>query len=255
MTFRDSILVFTLAALLFVFELLIFRSTGMRPALHFQGLSMVAAYKFLWLMVFTAAVGILAPVGALIGSVTRRKNFAVASWAFLIMVSVIGFTTLSFLKARSFPNSSAKEPSPPSPSPQQASSTSPVGTEAATPLVSSLKLREVVEFLDSKVEQAGSDQIRVILRFRNKSIHRIKDLDYSFSFLGEKDRVIVSIDFREGLQIPPSLVGESTLNWTKSGFNDPAQFDQLSQEWAKGTLKVAVTLQRATLSDGTVVQG
>lgn len=248
MTSRIAFFIFLAAILLLALEVVLYFSTGMAQALTSTGLSMAAAYKFLWLMVLTGAAGILAPVAAIVTAATQRKSLGLASWVVLIGLVMIGYTTISFLKAPSPAPSRPElaEPAlPPSPSPEP----------PTLPAPAAKKITEVVELADSRIDQLDPEKIRVTLQFRNKSTRRITELDYAFTFVDDTDRVLMSIDLREGLFIPPGLTGESTLDWGKSGFKDPAQFDQLAEALSRGVLKVSVTLQRAKLDDGTIAEG
>lgn len=234
MSLRASLLIFLALALLCVAELAVYFKTGMSRALSGPGLAMVAGYKFLWLTVLTGAAGLAAPIAAIFGTISRRKNVGWVSWILLIWLAMLGYTAFSFLNAPS-----ASNPMP-----------SPVPSSAV-----SKKIGGMVEFAGAHVERLDAETIRVMLEFENKSSRRIKEIDYSFTFTDDKNEALLSMDLREGLSIPPQLKGASTLSWTKSGFKDPAHFDRLEENLVKGTLQTSVTVQRIVFTDGTVVEG
>jgi len=119
---------------------------------------------------------------------------------------------------------------------------------------SAKKIGDVLEFAGSKLEQTEPDKIRAVLKFRNPSPRRVTEIDYAFTFVDETDKVLLSIDLREGLFIPPGLTGESVLEWAKSGFKDPAAFETIQEAYNKGTLKAVVAIQQVKLDDGSVVE-
>ena len=280
MTIQNAILIFVLAVVLLALELAVYFTTGMPQALGLTGLSMVAAYKFTWMIVLTGALGLLAPVGAVIGTATNRKTVGLISWFSLVILTMVGYTAISFLNARSAaplpqdlhslasavnqakasapaaPKSEAETSAPRAAATAPASPAPPASTPAppAAP-AASRKIADVIEFAGSKVDAAEADKLRVAIQFKNKSTHRITELDYAFTFVDENNKVLLSIDLREGLFIPPGLTGESTLDWAKSGFKDPASFDKLNDAYKKGALKVSVTIQKATLDDGSIAEG
>lgn len=245
MSTKSAVFIFLLAAVGLAFELFIYFSLGMAQALTSTGVGMVAAYKFLWLMVLTGATGLLAPVAALVTSASQRKSVGLASWVVLTGIVMLGYTTFSFVNA-------------PKPAvPLETQPTLPAAAEPSlppAPTATTKKISGVVELADSKIEQLDPEKIRVTLQFRNKSTRRITELDYAFTFVDDTNRVLMSIDLREGVFIPPGLAAESTLDWTKAGFKDPVQFDQLTEALSRGALKVSVTLQQAKLDDGTIAE-
>lgn len=277
MTIQNAILVFVVSAVLLVLELALYFSTGMPHSLTASGLGMVAAYKFLWMTVLTGAAGLLAPVAALIGNATGRKELGVVSWGVLVLLAMAGYTTISYVNARSLPPTPAgfdsflaalaesqaptfENVAPPKvgipPVPPVTPQPPAVEAQATPPPPQAArKIADTVEFVDSKTEQVDPEKIRVLLHFKNKTTRRITEIDYAFTFLDEAQHVLLSIDLREGLFIPPGLTGESTLDWGKAGFKEPGQFDRLKETLSKGTLKVAVTIQRAALDDGSVAEG
>lgn len=254
MGIQKSIGVLFVAGVLCFLEWMIYQKTGMSKALGSTGLSMVTAYKFLWLMVLTGAAGVTAPLASFLTKITGRKNFGWACWGALVGLVMLGYTAFSFLGAQSVPSPGAGIP-PVSPPPQTRVSAETLGEpQASKPAssTSSRKIQDTVVLADSKVEQVEPEKIRVGLQFKNISTRTVTQLDYVFSFTDETNRVIFSIPMREGIYIPPGLIGESSLDWTKSGFPDPAPFERMKDALSKKTLKAVVTVQRAELDDKSV---
>ena len=256
MNLQHTLFIFAASVVVFFVEIVIYSASGMREALHGSGLAMVTAYKFLWLMVMTAAAGFLAPVAFLLAFASGRKNWGWTAWILLVGLALVAFTALSFTHSKnSIPAAPAVSATP---------SSSVVATPSvATPGASKnlltekpaiRKIEDVIEWVDSKIERSEADKLHVALRFKNKSSRRIKELEYAFTFLDDKNNSLLSIDLREGVSIPPGLFGESSLDWSKAGFNDPQAFERLNENYSKSTLKVSVTLQKATLDDGSIAQ-
>lgn len=236
MSLTNSISILIACAVLFAAELSLYFKTGMPAALSSTGLPMVAAYKFLWLTIFTAAAGILAPVAGLVARWTQRRLFGLLAWGFLVGIAMLGFTVYSFLRAPS----PAFIPEPPSP---------------AAAGAAARKIGEAVQFVDSKFQQPEPEKIAVILRFRNNATRTITTIDYLFSLTDETSEVLLSIPIREKIYIPTGLAATSDLTWTRSAFTDPAPFDRMKEALEKGALRAVVIPQRAEFDDRSVAEG
>ncbi len=237
MTNKTAFQILGVAFVVCLFELFVYFTTGMPKALNATGLSMVAAYKFLWLIILTGAAGILAPVASSLENLTGRKISGWAAWIILVGLAMVGFTLFSFLSA-----------------PSKTGQPTEAATSAALPPEpsSSKKIGEVIELVDSHVGMVN-EKINVSLVFKNKSDRGIKEISYAFS-LGDKEQILLSINMRDVTSIPAGLVAESRLEWIKPNFKDPAEFEKLSQAVSKGGVKVSVSLESVVLDDGTEVK-
>lgn len=245
MTIRTSLLILFAAFLICLLELVIYFSTGMPKALSAPGLAMVAAYKFLWLMILTGAAGILAPVGASLENITGRKISGWAAWIVLVGFAMIGFTMLSFLGVSPTPGGSVES------QPRTAASAPAPASQPSSPWK---KIEEVIELVDSQVKLVEPEKVSVTLIFKNKSGRRIAEIYYAFALV-DNGQVLLSINVQDTTSLPPpGIMGQSRLEWVKSNFKDPAEFEKLTQAVSKGGVKASVNLERVLLDDGTEVK-
>ena len=194
-----------------------------------------------------------------------KNSYPVIIVVLLLIVAGLAmwsYRTISALKAASStqnaPASSASAPeaaSQPTAGTEVATVPSPAAPASQAPPVSR-KIADALQFVDSKITEIEPGKIRVSLQFTNKSPRTINEIDYTFAFFeAGTNKVLLSLNLREPLIIPPGLVAESTLDWSRAAFKTPAEYDALNENLKKGTLKVSVTTQRAKLDDGSIAEG
>lgn len=242
---KNAFRIFLIALLLFIFEYVIYTATQMREALSSATLAAVVAYKFKWFMVFTLAVGILAPLAALVQRVTQKSCLGFVSWMVAIWMAMILFTALSFLKARS-----AAPPATVSPSPVQITGELSKPAEAAK---RGAKISEVLQFVGSKVELPDEETLKINLEFKNLSSEEFTELDYAFTAV-ENGHIFYRIKMRESVYIPANLTASTSLSWQRSALQDPKLFEQFRDAYKNTTLKIFARPLRAVRVDGGAIE-
>ena len=257
MTMKVAIKIFFAALVLFVLEFLVYVKTGMPRALASNGLAMVAAYKFLWLMVMTGVAGLLAPLSAMMDG-SPEKKFGLVGWIALILIAMQGFTVFSFIKAPSsaapssvsvFPVKVAATPPPAAPPP--APKAPEAIKEAAAP--TGQKAAEFLQFTSGDAEQLDPESIRMTLHFDNKSKKAITQMDYTFG-CAVGSELVFKMNMREDVYFPPGMPGKTSLTWKKSAFKTPELFEKLKTGTSSKTIRIFAPVTQVVLEDGTVAK-
>lgn len=236
MTLRTSLLISAASALILLGELVLYFSMGMPAALESTGLSTVISYKFLWLIVLTASAGILAPVSAILEGFSERKNIGISLWIILIGLAMVAFTSFSFQKA------SSQAPK------QMETQRVPVPVKE-TPNQGKSEALPTVEFVDAAAQMASPDTFRLVLRFKNNADRPLRQILYTVIVSNEANEILLSTNMREDVFIPPGFTAGSKLEWNRGNFPNPVQFETLSQDVGKGTVKVSVTLEKGVSAE------
>ncbi len=224
------------ATIFFLAEYTIYSFTKMAVVLNEGSLASVIAYKFLWLMILTVAIGILAPVGVLIGSAVKKPHVGLIAWGVLVGAAMVGFTAISYLEVLS----KIDQGDVPSPS-------------AGMPKAAS-KLAELIQFVDAKATQVDPETIHVDIEFKNLSDYEFSGLDYTF--IAVKDGAIFyRIRIRDTFYLPSKLNAKTSLTWKKSAIKDPKLYEIFQEALSKGELKMYAKPERVVRVDGKVIEG
>lgn len=235
LSMKNALQVLVGATLFFLAEYTIYSFTKMAGVLYEGSMASVIAYKFLWLMILTVAIGLSAPLGALIGALLKRSGAAWISAGTFVGIIMVAFTALSYLEVLSkidkgdIPSTTSGVPKPAS------------------------RVAELIEFVEAKAVQADSDTIRVDVTFKNLSDFEFNEVDYNF--IAVDDGVIFyRIYMRDALYIPPKLSAVTSLTWKRSALEDPKLYDAFQEALTKGTLRVFAKPERVVRLDGRVIE-
>ncbi len=236
LSIKNAIRVLVGAILLFLSEYSLYLFTRMPQALNGGGPAAFIVYQFQWLMILTVAVGLFAPIGAIISEKLKRPLVGFAAWACLVVLSMIGYTSVVFLGMTASPLGLGMPAS------------MNVALQNAKP-----KISEMVSFAGSKIEQVDPGTIRVELQFKNQTDDEYTEIDYNFAAI-DGDKLFYRIKIRDGVYLPPGIVASTTLTWRKADFKDPALFNRIFTAQQGNKLKVYARAERLVRIDGKAIE-
>jgi len=233
---KNAIRVLVGTILLFLVEYSIYLFIRMPQALNGGGPAAFIVYQFQWFMILTLTVGLFAPVGGLISEKLKRPLVGFVVWACLVILVMLGYTSVAFLRMSSSPLGG------------EILSSVKLASQNAKP-----KISEMVSFTGSKIEQVDPETVRVELQFKNQTDDEYTEIDYNFAAV-DGNQIFYRIKIRDSVYLPPGTVSSTTLTWRKKDFKDPALFNRISTAHQGNKLKVYARAERLVRINGKAVE-